>query len=118
MFTCGLKKLKKKEKNNAKETRSFLAQVALREKRLAAAKVIRGLILGFIHRFEAYGEINKVFLRKMYETYLNTLAKTKLPTSIFDDSWPAFHPKPVNNVSLSFIYFFTFFCFASLFTYL
>ena len=113
-----LKKIEKEREEQRKRDQEFLAQVALREKRLAAAKVIRGLILGFIHRFEAYGEINKVFLRKMYETYLNTLAKTKLPTSIFDDSWPAFHPKPVDNVSLSFIYFFTFFCFASLFTYL
>lgn len=73
----------------------------MREKRYAAAQVIRQLIIGFIHRFEAYGDINKVFLRKMYEAYLIKLAKAKLPTSVLDDVWPSSHPKPCDAVSIS-----------------
>ena len=68
--------------------------------------MIRSLIIGFIHKFEQYSEINKVFLKKMYEFYLIKLSKSKLPSNILDDeSWPIFHPKPLNNVIFKFYYF-------------
>ncbi len=82
-----------------KRDQEFLENIAIREKRLAAAKIIRNLIIGFIHRNEQYSEINKVYLKKMYEVYLIKLSKSKLPSNLLDDSsWPTFHSPPLNNV--------------------
>jgi hypothetical protein len=94
-----LKRIELVRELKKKRDQEFLENIAIKEKRLAAAKIIRNLIIGFINRHEQYSEINKVFLKKMYEVYLIKLSKSKLPSNLLDEgSWPAFHSQPLNNV--------------------
>lgn len=119
-----LKKIEKEREEQRKRDQEFLAAVALREKRFAAAQIIRRVFIGFSHRNEPYGEINKVFLRRVYENYLKKLSKEKLPTSFMaHDSWPNIQSKSLDAVTvichiftINYINFFIYFIYVYQFT--
>lgn len=93
-----LKKIKLERELQKERDRQFAEQIAIREKRFAAAQIIRRLIIGFMNRFEPFSCLNDVYLKKVYEAYLIKLAKVKLPTSLLDGFWPNIHPKTCENV--------------------
>jgi len=69
-----------------------LAEIAEREaKKNEARQIIWRFINGYLNRNEPYGEINRVYLRMMYEKFLLRLAKS-LPSSFMLHEWPDSQP--------------------------
>ena len=71
--------------------RRFLAQRLLKRRR-RAVKDIRDFIRGFITRHMEMSASNRKFWLQTRMVYLTNLARTPLPTSVLDKSWPTSPP--------------------------
>ncbi|RMZ97229.1 unconventional myosin-Ic isoform X2 [Brachionus plicatilis] len=90
------RKIQKAAKIITRNAQKWLARRRLERSRKAKI-VIKKFLIAYIHRFEPYSDINKVFLNMMYQRFLFNLAKN-VPTKVLDKSWPPC-PKPMQSIS-------------------
>jgi myosin I len=73
------------------QIRGFLAQKHAAERR-RAVRAVREFIKGFISRHGDLSDVNRKFWLQTRMNYLNKLAKSPLPRTVLDKSWPQCPP--------------------------